>query len=398
MLRGNRGEPKYYHWLVGGNFRLDAMQAAVLLVKLTHLAAWTEARQRNAARYRQLFAAHGVRAEQVGLPAERPGVEHVYHQFVVRCAERDKLRAHLQRRAIGSEVYYPRPFHLQECFAGLGHGRGGFPLRRARGRRGLALQSPNCRLRSRRGGPGHRRVSRASLERGGRPPRRSGQGQTFRDHRGGRIRARRAICRRSGRPAATWWRRSTRRTRSACSIATRSTPRIFTRDRALRPPHREAAAPGPAGHVALRERLLAQLPARRAHRLALRVRRRRDLREAAGDQPVEPRCAGGARAGDGRRVYTVLQLRLHPGDRSRSQGVRDRPAGRRHDVELTYFTARGRWYATRGRGSEQSGGVATNIGIHFFDLLIWLFGPVRGAEVMLSKPGQGARSLGTGAG
>jgi len=127
LLRNHGAQPKYYHRLIGGNFRLDPLQAAVLLAKLPHLAAWTEARQRNAARYRQLFAAYGVRAEQVGLPAERPGVEHVYHQFVVRCVERDNLRAHLERRAIGSEVYYPRPFHLQECFAGLGHGRGDFP-------------------------------------------------------------------------------------------------------------------------------------------------------------------------------------------------------------------------------------------------------------------------------
>jgi dTDP-4-amino-4,6-dideoxygalactose transaminase len=137
LLRNHGMQPKYWHHAVGGNFRLDALQAAVLRVKARHLAQWTEARQRNAARYRQLFAGAGL--EEVGLPVEAPGRDHIYNQFVVRVRDRDRLRAWLSARGIGTEVYYPVPFHLQPCFADLGWREGDFPQAEAAARDTLAL-------------------------------------------------------------------------------------------------------------------------------------------------------------------------------------------------------------------------------------------------------------------
>jgi len=138
LLRAHGMERKYFHQVVGGNFRLDALQAAVLRVKLPHLSAWSAARQRNAARYRGLFSAVGL-ADVARLPIEAPGRSHVYNQFVVQVPDRDQLRAHLDARGIGTEVYYPVPFHLQPCFGGLGYEPGAFPSAEAAASEALAL-------------------------------------------------------------------------------------------------------------------------------------------------------------------------------------------------------------------------------------------------------------------
>jgi dTDP-4-amino-4,6-dideoxygalactose transaminase len=126
LLRNHGAEPKYLHQRIGGNFRLDALQAAVLRVKLPHLDRWTAGRRANAERYAALFAPLES-AGRVTLPAEPVGYHHIYNQYVIRLADRDRVRRDLTARGIGTEVYYPVPFHLQECFAGLGYGAGAFP-------------------------------------------------------------------------------------------------------------------------------------------------------------------------------------------------------------------------------------------------------------------------------
>ncbi len=139
-LRVHGMEPRYHHHEVGFNSRLDALQAAVLRVKLRHLPAWTAGRRSVAERYRGLFDDFGL-TEVVTLPTEGPGRFHVYNQFVVRVPEasRDPLRAHLAERKVGTEIYYPIPMHLQVCFASLGHGPGDFPISEAAARETIAL-------------------------------------------------------------------------------------------------------------------------------------------------------------------------------------------------------------------------------------------------------------------
>jgi dTDP-4-amino-4,6-dideoxygalactose transaminase len=125
LLRNHGAEPKYFHKRIGGNFRLDALQAAVLRVKRTRLDAWTEGRRRNADRYDRLFAASGA---AIGLPARAADRRHIFNQYVIRIADRDAVRAAVTARGIGTEIYYPVPFHLQECFAPLGYRAGDFPV------------------------------------------------------------------------------------------------------------------------------------------------------------------------------------------------------------------------------------------------------------------------------
>lgn len=133
ILRVHGSKPKYYHKLIGGNFRLDTIQAAVLNIKLNYLDKWTGKRQQNAIRYGELFKRSGLldRAS-VRLPApvyRESGARHyhIYNQFVLRVGRRDALVAFLKEKEIGAEIYYPVPFHLQECFEYLGYKEGDFP-------------------------------------------------------------------------------------------------------------------------------------------------------------------------------------------------------------------------------------------------------------------------------
>jgi dTDP-4-amino-4,6-dideoxygalactose transaminase len=133
ILRVHGSKPKYYHKVIGGNFRLDTIQAAVLNVKLNYLDGWTKRRQENAERYELLFRQSGlVERGKVRLPEavyRSEGVKHyhIYNQFVLRVERRDALMEHLKQKGIGAEIYYPVPFHLQECFQYLGHKKGDFP-------------------------------------------------------------------------------------------------------------------------------------------------------------------------------------------------------------------------------------------------------------------------------
>jgi dTDP-4-amino-4,6-dideoxygalactose transaminase len=132
-LRMHGETSRYHHKLVGGNFRLDALQAAVLHVKLPHLDAWAEGRRQNAADIERRFLEHGGKTFEeggIGFPREAPGRHHVYNQFVVRVARgrRDELKDRLTQLKVGCAIYYPVPLHLQECFANLGGKAGDFPV------------------------------------------------------------------------------------------------------------------------------------------------------------------------------------------------------------------------------------------------------------------------------
>lgn len=127
-LRVHGSETKYYHSHLGVNSRLDSLQAAVLRVKLPHLESWSEARRANAERYDQLFADAGL-LEEVGLPSVRPNARHIFNQYVIRVEKerRDALREHLKQSDIGTDIYYPVPLHMQECFRYLGYKEGDSP-------------------------------------------------------------------------------------------------------------------------------------------------------------------------------------------------------------------------------------------------------------------------------
>jgi len=138
LLRTHGMRPKYYHHLVGANFRMDALQAAVLRVKAPHLAAWTDGRRANAARYRSLFQAAGLDSS-VTLPDAPADRLHIFNQFVIRTPDRDGLKRHLDELGIGNEIYYPVPFHLQPCFADLGYRPGAFPHAERAAQESLAI-------------------------------------------------------------------------------------------------------------------------------------------------------------------------------------------------------------------------------------------------------------------
>lgn len=139
-LRVHGGKQKYFHEVVGGNFRLDALQAAVVHAKLPWLDEWTAGRQTNAARYDRLFTEAGVAGDGgVGLPVALPGRRHIFNQYIIRVDRRDELKAHLQEAGVATAIYYPLPLHAQECFAYLGQAPGTFPRSETAARETLAL-------------------------------------------------------------------------------------------------------------------------------------------------------------------------------------------------------------------------------------------------------------------
>jgi dTDP-4-amino-4,6-dideoxygalactose transaminase len=126
VLRVHGGKPKYFHAVIGGNFRIDELQAAVLRVKLKYLDGWTEARQRNAAYYNAAFSGADF-SNNVSTPQAKVAGRHIFNQYILRVKNRDALKSHLTARSIGTEIYYPVPLHLQQCFAYLKHAPGDFP-------------------------------------------------------------------------------------------------------------------------------------------------------------------------------------------------------------------------------------------------------------------------------
>jgi dTDP-4-amino-4,6-dideoxygalactose transaminase len=126
ILRVHGGKPKYFHSYIGGNFRIDELQAAILNVKLEHLDKWSAGRQKNAAFYDAAFARADL-GRAVQTPVALDGYRHIYNQYMVRVRDRDLLRQHLTSNGVGTEIYYPVPLHLQKCFGYLGHGNGEYP-------------------------------------------------------------------------------------------------------------------------------------------------------------------------------------------------------------------------------------------------------------------------------
>jgi dTDP-4-amino-4,6-dideoxygalactose transaminase len=155
IKRVHGGEPKYFHKVIGGNFRLDAIQAAVINVKLPYLNEWSEGRRKNAERYNQLFVEAGLAEETGGIKFDEnnrallpkavykdvDGLTnyHIYNQYIIRIEKRDELRKYLSENEISTEIYYPVPFHLQECFSDLGYKKGDFPKSEEAGNTSLAL-------------------------------------------------------------------------------------------------------------------------------------------------------------------------------------------------------------------------------------------------------------------
>ena len=140
IYRAHGSKPKYFHKVVGGNFRLDALQAAIVEAKLPHLDGWTTKRQQNAARYNELFKKSGL--TERGLvkgPVEAPQRRHIYNQYVITVHRRDDLQKHMTAAGIGNEIYYPVPFHLQECFAYLGGKAGDFPASESAAKNTVAI-------------------------------------------------------------------------------------------------------------------------------------------------------------------------------------------------------------------------------------------------------------------
>jgi len=128
LLRVHGSRPKYHHKEIGINSRLDTLQAAILLVKFKYLEKWTEERRKKAERYQVLLRDVASVLPGFDLPVTRNGSRHIYHQYVIRVPERDRLRSFLQEEGVGTEIYYPVPLHLQECYAFLGWRRGDFPV------------------------------------------------------------------------------------------------------------------------------------------------------------------------------------------------------------------------------------------------------------------------------
>ena len=126
VLRVHGSRSKYQYELVGINSRLDELQAAILRVKFPHLEKWTSLRRRNADRYRSMFRQFKLN-DVVQLPSATPADEHIYNQFTIRTPQRDEIREYMRQQGIATEVYYPRPLHLQEAFAYLKYESGDFP-------------------------------------------------------------------------------------------------------------------------------------------------------------------------------------------------------------------------------------------------------------------------------